>query len=46
MAVKVLGISGSPVKNSNTDRLVNAILEATGLRIRKRFGRRPPDWGA
>jgi hypothetical protein len=31
MAVKVLGISGSPVKNSNTDRLVNAILEATGL---------------
>ena len=31
MAVKVLGISGSPVKNSNTDRLVNAILAATGL---------------
>lgn len=31
MAVKILGISGSPVKNSNTDRLVNAILEATGL---------------
>ena len=31
MAVKALGISGSPVKNSNTDRLVNAILAATGL---------------
>lgn len=30
MAATVLGISGSPVKNSNTDRLVNAILEATG----------------
>lgn len=27
----VLGISGSPVKNSNTDRLINVILEATGL---------------
>jgi len=33
MAVKVLGISGSPVKNSNTDRLVNAILEETGLEM-------------
>ena len=31
MAAKVLGISGSPVKNSNTDRLVKAILAATGL---------------
>ncbi len=31
MTAKVLGISGSPVKNSNTDRLVNAILGATGL---------------
>ena len=30
MAATVLGISGSPVKNSNTDRLVGAILEATG----------------
>jgi len=30
MAATVLGISGSPVKKSNTDRLVNAILEATG----------------
>ena len=29
--MKALGISGSPVKNSNTDRLVKAILEATGL---------------
>ncbi len=31
MAATVLGISGSPVKNSNTDRLVKAILETTGL---------------
>lgn len=31
MDINVLGISGSPVKNSNTDRLVNAILEATGM---------------
>ncbi len=31
MHAEVLGISGSPVKNSNTDRLVNSILEATGL---------------
>ena len=31
MAARVLGISGSPVKNSNTDRLVNAILAAAGL---------------
>ena len=30
MSIEVLGISGSPVKNSNTDRLVNAILAATG----------------
>jgi len=30
MSIKVLGISGSPVKNSNTDRLVKAILDATG----------------
>ena len=31
MNAEVLGISGSPVKNSNTDRLVNSILKATGL---------------
>ena len=31
MRIKVLGISGSPVKNSNTDRLVNTILNSTGL---------------
>lgn len=30
MDIEVLGISGSPIENSNTDRLVNAILEATG----------------
>jgi len=31
MSVAVLGISGSPVKNSNTDRLVQAVLAASGL---------------
>ena len=31
MELKVLGISGSPVINSNTDRAVKAVLEATGL---------------
>ncbi len=30
MGVEVLGISGSPVKNSNTDRLVKAIMMAVG----------------
>ena len=30
MSIYVLGISGSPVKNSNTDRLVQAALDATG----------------
>lgn len=28
--MKVLGVSGSPIKNSNTDRAVKAVLEATG----------------
>ena len=31
MSVAILGISGSPVKNSNTDRLVQAVLTASGL---------------
>lgn len=31
MGIQILGISGSPVKGSNTDRLVNAVLDATGL---------------
>ena len=31
MGIKALGISGSPIKNSNTDRLVHAMLDATGL---------------
>lgn len=31
MAVEVLGISGSPIPNSNTDRAVQAILGHTGL---------------
>ncbi len=29
--MKVLGISGSPINNSNTDRAVLAVLEATGV---------------
>jgi multimeric flavodoxin WrbA len=32
MSIEVLGISGSPVKNSNTDRLVKAVMDASGLR--------------
>jgi len=28
--MKVLGVSGSPTKNSNTDVLVKAVLDATG----------------
>lgn len=28
--MKILGVSGSPIKNSNTDRAVQAVLEATG----------------
>ena len=31
MSIEVLGISGSPVENSNTDRLVRCVLEATEL---------------
>ncbi len=31
MGVDVLGISGSPIKNSNTDRLVTAVLQATDM---------------
>ncbi len=31
MSIEVLGISGSPIKNSNTDRLVQAVLDATEL---------------
>jgi multimeric flavodoxin WrbA len=31
MSVEVLGISGSPVENSNTDRLIQAMLDATEL---------------
>lgn len=30
MAIEVLGISGSPTKNSNTDRLIKAMLDETG----------------
>ena len=30
MSIQVIGISGSPIKNSNTDRVVQAMLEATG----------------
>ena len=31
MSVQILGVSGSPVKNSNTDRVIQAILDASGL---------------
>ena len=31
MNKNILGISGSPIKNSNTDRIVNAVLQASGL---------------
>ena len=30
MGINILGISGSPIKNSNTDRLVKAMMAATG----------------
>jgi len=29
--VEILGVSGSPVKNSNTDRLIKLVLDSTGL---------------
>ena len=32
MQPQILGISGSPIKNSNTDRLVQAVLESSGLK--------------
>ena len=32
MSIEVLGISGSPIENSNTDRLIQAVLDATGLK--------------
>jgi len=31
MNAQILGISGSPVKNSNTNRLIQAVLDASGL---------------
>ncbi|MCG8683906.1 MAG: flavodoxin family protein [Desulfobacterales bacterium] len=31
MQPKIIGISGSPIKNSNTDRLVQAVLNSSGL---------------
>lgn len=31
MKPQVIGISGSPIKNSNTDRMVQAVLNNTGL---------------
>lgn len=31
MSAQVIGVSGSPVKNSNTDRLVQEVLKSTGL---------------
>ena len=32
MYPQIIGISGSPIKNSNTDRLVQAVLAASGLK--------------
>ncbi|MEN8256780.1 MAG: flavodoxin family protein [Thermodesulfobacteriota bacterium] len=32
MAIKILGVSGSPLKNSNTDRALQIVLDATGHR--------------
>ncbi|MFC1836410.1 NAD(P)H-dependent oxidoreductase [Thermodesulfobacteriota bacterium] len=32
MSPQILGISGSPIKNSNTDRLIKAVLESSGLK--------------
>lgn len=29
--MKILGVSGSPIKNSNTDLAVKTVLEATGV---------------
>ncbi len=34
MSMEVLGVSGSPVKNSNTDTLVKAILKSTDMEIK------------
>jgi len=31
MKSQIIGISGSPIKNSNTDRLIQAVLDASGL---------------
>ncbi len=31
MSIEVLGISGSPIENSNTDRLIQSVLDATEL---------------
>ncbi len=31
MSLKILGVSGSPIPNSNTDRAVKAVLESSGL---------------
>ena len=32
MQAQLIGISGSPIKNSNTDRLIQAVLESSGLK--------------
>jgi len=32
MSIEILGISGSPIENSNTDRLIQTILDATELK--------------
>ena len=32
MGPQIIGISGSPIKNSNTDRLIQAVLGGSGLK--------------
>lgn len=32
MTTQIIGISGSPIKNSNTDRLIQAVLDSSGLK--------------
>ncbi len=31
MSIKILGVSGSPIPNSNTDRAVKGVLEFSGI---------------
>ena len=42
----VLGVSGSPIANSNTDRALKAVLEAPGLETSDLWRRAKHVWGA